>query len=476
MKFKFNAQEFTGSMHHTNWWLLVLICLGQVGLIALPAFMGELVPVISVLVLISVLALLHSISYAILYMCLMAAVIPFWFAFQHLLLPLNFTFYEGLLMVVLAFAGLDWLLGGRLAWRRSTRLDLPVMVFISLLFFSMLLGQFYNQSTSQMLRDVRAPLYYVLFFVTTGFFDVRKSQTFLYVVVAAAAIVGIEYLAEFFDVINLSVSGSFFRVSRLEGLLLPIGTLVVSAIFLFDTPSRQLVCGFALIPISIALVLTVGRGMWIATAVGMMCLAGLIFLDRQMREDRGSRLFMLVLVPILVFSLGYVFQNLTHTAVGSTALRRVTRVVTDYESDHSLRGRFLAYNAAVEKILVRPFLGGGHGQTITVVGLDEKGMRGVATLGGVDNVYLTVLLRMGIVGLASFLWIYIRGIRLAYGLFQRAGPPSIRLFCASFIAVYSGMLVYGMADGTLVGNQLIFFHAAFLGILARLDSEAQENA
>jgi hypothetical protein len=107
---------------------------------------------------------------------------------------------------------------------------------------------------SQIVRDVRYPLYYGLFFVVTGFFDLRKSQTFLYVVITIAAAVGLEYLFEFFSMVNLSISGSFFRVSRLEGVLLPVGVLSIAAFLLFEQRvHRRVFCFIALLPTGLAL-------------------------------------------------------------------------------------------------------------------------------------------------------------------------------------------------------------------------------
>jgi hypothetical protein len=78
---------------------------------------------------------------------------------------------------------------------------------------------------------------------------------------------------------------------------------------------------------------------------------------------------------------------------------------------------------------------------------------------------------MGLVGIASFLWLYGMGLWYAYHLFQRSNDAQTRLFCAAFVSIYSMMLVYGAADATLMANRLIFFHATFLGILGRLDVE-----
>ena len=464
-----NTRTEIDSWRDTNRWLLLTACLGQVGLIALPFLQGEVAPLIAVLILFSVVALFGATTLALLYLCGISAVVPTQFFDDHLLLPLDFKFYEGLFVVVWAMAGLAWLLEGRLAWNR-TRLDRPVLVFLMLVVASVGIGLYYGHPTSQMLRDVRFPFYYALFFVVTGFYNIRNSGVFLSLLVAASAVVGVEYLVEFVEMVNLSVSGAFFRVARIEGLMLSISVLTVAAAFLYDPlPHRRVLSALALIPIVLALVLTMGRGMWIAVGFGLFCLGALVVLDRREVEKRGGRMLILILLPIAIAGTGYLFQRVTRTGVGAVAAARLMRA-TNYTGDPGMVGRLLSYGITLEKIRSQPLLGGGHGATVTYLVTDQREPQ-MFTTGAVDNLYLTLMLRMGVVGTVAFLWIFIRGIRIACGLFRRTEDLRVRQFCAAFIAVYGAMLVYGMVDSTMIGNRLIFFHATFLGILARLDGE-----
>ena len=85
-----------------------------------------------------------------------------------------------------------------------------------------------------MLRDVRYPLYYALFFAVTWFFDSRSVSTFLYLFTFIAAIVGIEYLVEFFLEVDTDIAGGFVRVARIEGIVFPMGVLLVATILAYE--------------------------------------------------------------------------------------------------------------------------------------------------------------------------------------------------------------------------------------------------
>lgn len=459
------------SLNNQNIGLLVAVCMMQVFLIALPFYFGDFLSVILVLTVISIVGLFGSITLAVLYLCFMVAVIPTWMYDDILTLPMDFKFYEGIFALILGLCGVMWLLGGRLNWSFKTRLDRPVLVLMGMLIFSMALGLFYGQSVSQMFRDVRYPLCYGLFFVVTWFFDHQKCQTFIYVVIGASVVVGLEYLVEFLAMVNLSITGSFFRVARLEGVLLPVGILSVASLLLLERQFyRRLLIGLVLLPIGLALLLTVGRGMWIALIVGLGVLGYLVWVDPVSRQRRSGRLATILSVPLMLFVIAYFFQAQTSTGIGDVALRRVTRVADNYEQDHSIAGRLILYGRAFEEIRKRPLLGGGHGMSIQVLATDTDSPT-MVTLGGVDSVYLTIAMRMGVVGVGVFLWVFCAGLWRAYQLFLNTKEERVRLFCMVFITIYAALLVFGIGDATLFVNRLIFIHATFLGILAKLDME-----
>jgi O-antigen ligase len=174
------------------------------------------------------------------------------------------------------------------------------------------------------------------------------------------------------------------------------------------------------------------------------------------------------MIPLVIFGTGTLFEKITGAGLGSMAVRRLQGAVQLEGGGETLVGRLIAYGVAVERIRERPVLGGGHGATVTYLRADETGSYTyMFTSGKVDNLYLTLMMRMGVVGLVAFLWVFARGLKLAFRLFRRTESVHRRLIGASFFAVYAAMLVYGMVDSTMIGNRLIFFHAIFLGLLAR---------
>jgi O-antigen ligase len=330
---------------------------------------------------------------------------------------------------------------------------------------SCLVGLYYGQSVSQMLRDVRYPLYYGLFFVAASFFDGRHVVRLLSVLMASAGIVGVRYIAEFLGVVDLSVAGQFHRVAYIEGLVLPMGVLTATAIWMFwEGRFLRVLSLFCVLPAGLALMLTVGRGMWISVVAGLLALSAVAF---RHPGRRRQRVWPILAIPVVVLSLTFVFQRATGTSIGAHAGARVAGI----GSDQTISGRIVSYGITARKWLERPLLGHGHGAVVTFPSRDDYGPIEL-TVGGVDSLYLTVGLRMGIAGVAAFLWIYARGLKTAYRFCRSGDWSAERVFCATFVGVYTALLVYSAGDSSLFHNRLIFLHATMLAAVARVCQEA----
>ena len=149
--------------------VIAAVCALQLGLVVLPIpVLGQASTALIVLGVVSVFLVTGSVSRATLFLIFASTVIPGYVSEVHLLLPMDFKFAEGLFMAVLFLALLSTL-KDRVALPR-TSLDLPMAVFLVLVVLSCAIGVYLGHSTSRLLRDVRYPLYYGLFFIVTAFF------------------------------------------------------------------------------------------------------------------------------------------------------------------------------------------------------------------------------------------------------------------------------------------------------------------
>ncbi|OGG47047.1 MAG: hypothetical protein A3F84_07030 [Candidatus Handelsmanbacteria bacterium RIFCSPLOWO2_12_FULL_64_10] len=464
----------TSIIHPDNRPLLCLLIGLQALLISLLLYQGETTLFIGVLLLVSVSAALFSTTGGIFILAFLTVVIPSEVLEEKLLLPLNFKFYEGLYALVLAFAAVEWTYKKRFAVRQ-TALDRPMLGLLVAILLSVFVGLYRGHGLSRILPDVRFPLYYSIFFIAANLFEPRRAPHFVGLLIAAATVVAAQYLLAFFAGVNLSVAGTFTRIVRAEGVMLPIAMLfVLSLIVFYPSPVRRGALLLLFLPLAMALVITVTRAIWASFAVGLLALGVLLTLDRQRPKGRLTRTAqLLVAVPLLILATAYGFQALTGAGLSDVASYRSSSAA-QFSDDPSLGHRLLSYAVALDQILAHPILGNGHGATITYPML-IYGRMNVVTTSHIDSLYIVLLHRLGLVGLSLFAWLALRALRRAYCLFQASDSTAVRTFCAGFIAALINCLVAGLGDAAMFVGRFVFIYALLFALLALLDREEQSK-
>ena len=116
---------------------------------------------------------------------------------------------ETIFLVAVGFALVDLVYRQRLAVKR-TEADVPALAFLLVTLGSVAVGLLDGNPVTVILRDVRFPLYYGVFFLVTSFVDARSArQQFPLAIVLAGLVVSGEYILEFMGAIDLSTGTRF---------------------------------------------------------------------------------------------------------------------------------------------------------------------------------------------------------------------------------------------------------------------------
>ena len=346
-----------------------------------------------------------------------------------LVLPGGLRIQEGLLLAAFGFALIDvfYLRGLRL---RTSALDRSVLAFLGLTLVSMAVGLIYQNSTSVILRDGRFFLYYSAFFLVTHFVEERAVvRLFLpWLLLASGLVVGVEYILEFLGAVDLSMGSRFARVGRLQGMILPAGFVV----------RRQPVH-----PRPPALWPPRPRRTIRAHGSGSRPDGGTGYVGglrrrpcrRRMpapsRPPGSSATEVWRTVALLVAILAFVWRPpLSFSSVSPE--RPLAPTPWSARAPSWTSSATCTCSAASpptwspsKRSERRPFLGSGQGTTIEVMTFNEEFMGFERTpTWTVDNLYLTLLLKMGIAGLVAFGWLGLKVLRLAFAVFrlQRGSP------------------------------------------------------
>lgn len=456
-----------GWLRPDNRRLIALVGLVQVGLVALPAlWLGEHAWALSAAALGLGLAL-FSVPRALLLLLFFNIVVP---AEVLLALQLPGGLYpqEGLFLGVLVFALIDLFYRRGLSLR-LTPADLPVLAFLAVSVFSALVGALLDNSHSQIVRDVRYPLYYAVFFLVTQFAEERDLvRRFLPVLLLAGLVVSAEYILEFAGAIDRSTGTDFTRVAGLHGLILPIALLFAVNYLLYNCgPYPRWLLFAYLLPTGLALVLTMRRGMWVAFALGLVTSMWLHHLSQPPERRRlGRTLLSIFGIVALLVGTAFFFQRLTGASIGAHALAR-SRTFIEYEDSVNLASRFFGYAAALQKVARHPVVGNGQGATLTYLNFNpELGRFETWTTLSLDSLYLSLLLKMGVLGLVTFGWMGWRVWGLARRAFAHSADLAQRAFMGGMIAALAGMAVMGLSDGALINGRFTLVFGIFFGLVA----------
>jgi len=390
-----------------------------------------------------------------------------------LALPGGLRLQEAVLLVAFLFALID------LVYRRDLRLrvsavDVPLLCFLLATSLSVAVGLAHGHDSSQILRDMRYAFYYTAFFLVVNFVDRRAVlDLFAPALVLCGVVVGMEYILEFLGAIDLSVGTRFVRVVRLQGMILPLAILLVANQFIHN-PGRhsRLLLVALMLPIGLAFVLTVGRGMWVAVVVGLLASALLRHFSMPREERRAWKPVLLMLsVVVVVVGVAVVFQRFTGAAIGAHAFERSLTFV-DYERDAPILTRFSSYATALAAIAAHPLLGHGQGATLNILSIDpDTRLPEVITTATIDSLYLALWWKMGLAGLLTFAWFYWRVAQRAWRCFKTARDPQVRVFAAGAVAVMAGMAVLGLSDASMAMSRFALVFACFFGMVLVVTEE-----
>lgn len=439
--------------------------------VLMPAFLSPLHVVLTVGAIVAVGVVMFCPRRAVMAMVVTATALPVHLT-DTVKIPLGFRPWEILLLLAAGFVVIDILY--RRQWKIvRTRIDGHVLVFLGLTLLSAIVGAMHGNATDVILRNVRYPLYFIAFFLATQSVDARTATTrFPLLLIVVGACVSAEYMLEFLGTIDLAAGNRFVRVARRQGIVLPLSLLMIANHLIHD---RQRWRGW-LPPVfvftGIGFALTLGRGMWVSFGIGLLVSIWLWQSGQPAQTRRwwkGGALAIGLVGSLAVTILA--FQRVTGTSISAHALER-SRTFVDYTRDVQVLSRLLNYATALQEIAKHPVLGVGQGTELTAYSFNPETDRYETWKAWtLDSLYLTLWLKMGLVGLLLFVWLCVRVGRRCLVVFHGTRAPPVRAFVAAVLSTLVAMLVLGISDGSMINGRFAAVIATLMGLVMILPVE-----
>jgi putative inorganic carbon (HCO3(-)) transporter len=288
------------------------------------------------------------------------------------------------------------------------------------------------------LRAVRAEWIILLFFLVINFVDQERwAHRLVDVLVLTAALVGLYAIWQHWagwDLYRqrpLRATGGVFEATGLFGHHLTFGGYVMMVLMLsgslclFGTRGfRRIIYGVSSLVLILSLLFSYARSAWLGFLAGVLAIT--------LVRNRKALTFVLVGIAIVILAVALFLPSAREQAGEAAAL---------FQNPMVNSSRLQMWSAALRLIRDHPFLGAGVGQAARL--LPNYG----CDLGyaHVHNDLLNAAANSGLLGLATFLWMWVAFLRLANGCRRgRRGNAWTTAMATAGLGIVVAFLVAGL--------------------------------
>lgn len=338
---------------------------------------------------------------------------------------------------------------------QSISLKLPMIFFISYLILASLIGYFLKNRTYYIVSDfLILSLYGLYFFIPTIIKTKESFYRILNIFIITTGIIAVEYLIIF--TFNL-MGGGFQRVNPNQALtfIFSIPLIIGTAIKVATSKLKKfgLVMLIALAFGGIAVTFT--RGLWIALIMGSSIMLFLF------RKDINKKLLIIGTLTIVcgtIVTIVYL-ARIVGIDIWSNLIGRAATIL-EFSEIASVRQRLIANEIVAAQIMKNPIFGYGLGKQL------------VYSFGGasyflhwIDNSYLMLLWKFGIVGTIPFLLLPIKSFIEAIRIFRKARDTRIKVFAGAMISFIIPFFVYAFASPLMIKYLLNLVWVTLFGLI-----------
>ncbi len=295
---------------------------------------------------------------------------------------------------------------GRLSWRPAAAVFLPLQLYVAFLLAAILTSTMPSVSVrelSELFTLCALPLGWTL---VRGEKGVRLLYGLLIVMTVLLGLYGIgQYLFTDYGSLDKRIVGPFSHYQTYSGILL-IGTLLLLARMAGGGGWRRPLDWLALVVLSLAILLTLTRGTWVAVLFGLT----LVLLMRT------RRLFVAYLAALLVGGVLFATQ-----APASWTER--ARSIVDLRDESNYDRLCMAW-AGFHMISERPLFGIGPRMVDERYPIYRHPTAPRPQVAHLHNTFLNLAAEVGLLALAAYLWMMWVVLRFAWRGYQRRASTS----------------------------------------------------
>ncbi len=386
--------------------------------------------------------------------------------------------YIHILELLYAIIILLWLMGlliGKFKIVKS-KLNLPLITWYVYIIFSIFIGSLNSNSFKYIASDFRTLMCYSIFFPIMSIVSSYKGIELLCKILIFGMLIYSLEIVSVFVFKNYFLSNFLqeeyrigFRTSTLSVIVIP---LLFALIYYSPKIFNKILYAVISIPLVCQLILSQGRALWVTTFLSLIILFfSIIYLNRRKLRWLAKRtVILLMLICLNMLAMKHIASLFLTESWKNAMLNRIKSVSRITESG-SFRIRLEDNKYLVNIIEQNPFLGCGLG---TLFFTHTDGLEGLY----IDNSYLTLIGKTGIVGLFLFLWVIsipIRRIIYIAKNLDNIETPFLKGASVMLISILPGFFIVTFLTSCLTHYRIIFIFGTMIATVEILSKKVKNK-
>ncbi|MEA3475264.1 MAG: O-antigen ligase family protein [Candidatus Cloacimonadota bacterium] len=330
-----------------------------------------------------------------------------------------------------------------------------MVLFILYLSLEIIRGRIYTYNSHYLLEESIKYLFYPIgfYFTISIFRDNQDDNTFLKQLLIVFLVLGAIIALQMFYYYFFITHGD--RVLTRQANLLLISLMTSITLMAFYSMNKFLKILLTLLSIiySIGILIFMQRSLWIGTFCSIIAFLLILFI---MRNKKSKSIIPILLIIIMIFSGGFIIYS--NYSINTAKFEERFEVLDTGVRTFSVSARILSYLRVFSKIKENYLLGKGMGDVLVTPYLNQR------VVGIVDNSYIVILWKLGLIGLIIFMLIYFKTFKQLWFIIKNSQSNLYSIVSIIFFSTLIGYFVNGLACVIMTLYYFNFIWAAFIAI------------
>lgn len=342
---------------------------------------------------------------------------------------------------------------------KKSYLNLPIAVFLTIAFFQTLIGIFNSYPLKWLGTEFLAYLGFGVVFLIISLCDRKMIKKFFQLLIVVAYYHAIIGLWNYFR-IGHRIGGHLF--GNFPSL---IALVLLNLSFYTKEKSKKRIYVLISLPLVLHLLFSFTRGYWLGFISALLFSYGiylincnLTFSKKVLKSIKGIISFIIIILVFVLISQRFLPSG---SFLGQVGRRFISSFSMKFSHETTSNvARLIEYKDSWEKIKKKPVLGYGVGY---VFAFNDPISQKTIQRWVVHNFYLMITLKMGLIGLAVFLWIFYVFLRVGLRKSKSIECSYYKGLSFGFIANSIALLVISLTNHEFATVTNTFYLAFTLG-------------